>query len=358
MRTDDFNFPLSDALIAHEPSERRDQSRLLVLRRRDGLIEHRSFTDLLEYLNPGDALVLNNSRVVPARLRGFKPGSGGRVELLLLAEEHTNDWWAMVRPGKRVRPGNKIKLYDNQGRETQVEAMVGEKNAEGHCRLRFTGTTNLAAALSFLGEVPLPPYIVRSRGATFVEDRERYQTVYADPPGSVAAPTAGLHFTDELIEEIKRRGVRVCFITLHVGLGTFAPVKASAIEKHSMHEERFELGRSTARTINETKENQHRIFAVGTTTVRVLETVAAQNDGRLKATVGRTRIFLYPPADFKIVDGLVTNFHLPRSTLLMLVSAFAAPGETRGRELILAAYTEAIRKGYRFFSYGDAMLIV
>jgi S-adenosylmethionine:tRNA ribosyltransferase-isomerase len=182
--------------------------------------------------------------------------------------------------------------------------------------------------------------------------------VYADPPGSVAAPTAGLHFTDELLEEIKRRGVRVCFITLHVGLGTFAPVKVSVIEKHSMHEERFELCRSTARTINETKENQHRIFAVGTTTVRVLETVAAQNDGRLKATTGRTRIFLYPPADFKIVDGLITNFHLPKSTLLMLVSAFAAPAETRGRDLILAAYAEAIRKRYRFFSYGDAMLIL
>src|SRR6185369_6630542 len=289
---------------------------------------------------------------------GFKSGSGGRVELLLLAEEHTNDWWAMVRPGKRVRPGNKIKLYDNQGRETQVEATVGEKNAEGHCRLRFTGTTNLAAALNFLGEVPLPPYIVRSRGATFAEDRERYQTVYANPPGSVAAPTAGLHFTDELLEEIKRRGVRVCFITLHVGLGTFAPVKVSVIEKHSMHEERFELGASTARTINETKKRKHRIIAVGTTTVRVLETVAAQNDGRLKATTGRTRIFLYPPADFKIVDGLITNFHLPKSTLLMLASAFAAPGETRGRELILAAYAEAIRKRYRFFSYGDAMLLL
>ena len=358
MRTADFDFPLSDALIAHEPCERRDQSRLLVLRRRDGQIQHRSFTDLLEYLQPGDALVLNNSRVVPARLRGIKPGSGGRVEILLLTEANTNDWWAMVRPGKRVRPGSKIKLHDHQGRETQVEAIVAEKNAEGHCRLRFTGTTNLASALNFLGEVPLPPYIVRSRGATLADDRERYQTVYAEPPGSVAAPTAGLHFTEELLNKIKRLGVRVCFITLHVGLGTFAPVKVSAIEKHSMHEERFELGSSTARTLNETKEHQHRIIAVGTTTVRVLETVAAENDGRLIATAGRTRIFLYPPSDFKIVDGLITNFHLPKSTLLMLVSAFAAPGETRGRELILSAYAEAIQKRYRFFSYGDAMLIV
>jgi S-adenosylmethionine:tRNA ribosyltransferase-isomerase len=381
MRTADFDFNLPPELVAQAPAPRRDESRLLVLHRDSGKIEHRQFRSLLEYLRPGDVLVLNNSRVIPARLRGVNAHTGGQFEILLLEENAVNDWWVMLRPGKRARVGTQIIFRDAQGRRGDVHATVLDKNDEGHRRLRFSGTQNISEALDRLGEVPLPPYIRRStsvsegrvaqvpdptgknatratRPTEACDDRERYQTVFADPAGSVAAPTAGLHFTEALLDEIRSRGAHVCFLTLHVGLGTFAPVKTEIIASHKMHEERYALSEATVRIINDARRGGRRIIAVGTTTVRVLESVAAANQGRLVGGAGRTRIFIHPPREFKIVDALLTNFHLPRSTLLMLVSAFAAPGETRGREVILSAYAEAIRQRYRFFSYGDAMLIL
>ena len=369
MRTADFDYELPPELIAQVPAPQRDSSRLLVLHRRSGETQHRRFCDLLEYLDPTDLLVLNNSRVVPARLRGRNDHTAGQFEILLLEENATNDWWVMLRPGKRARVGTHILLVDACGQPSDVRATVLETNAEGHRRLHFTGTPNIAALLDVLGETPLPPYIVRSDRSRLQEDKERYQTVFAQPAGSVAAPTAGLHFTDALLAAIRARGVRVCFVTLHVGLGTFAPVKAANLAAHPMHEERYELGEQTARAINSAKSAGHRVIAVGTTTVRVLESVAARVAGSLSvpgraspnavaAGAGKTRIFIHPPHDFRVADALLTNFHLPRSTLLMLVSAFAAPNSTRGRELILSAYGEAIREHYRFYSYGDAMLIL
>jgi len=264
----------------------------------------------------------------------------------------------MLRPGKRVRADTMILFLDHSGQRTEINARVVEKDPEGRCRLQFSGTANIAGVLASLGEVPLPPYITRGTPPDNVDDRERYQTVYAQPPGSVAAPTAGLHFTKTLLEEIRSRGVDVCFLTLHVGLGTFAPVKAENLEEHIMHEERFELSAATAETINNAKRSNRRIIAVGTTSLRVLESVAAANQGQLVECRGRTRIFIHPPCTFMVADALITNFHLPQTSLLMLVSAFAAPGQTRGRELILSAYAEAIRERYRFYSYGDAMLIL
>ena len=397
VRTADFDFELPPELIAQAPTLQRDQSRLLVLHRDSGQIEHRAFRALLDYFRPGDVLVLNDSRVIPARLRGANARTGGQFELLLLEENATNDWWVMLRPAKRARAGTEIILRDVQGQPSLIAAKVVETNTEGHRRLCFTGAANILDALEAIGEVPLPPYIRRADASQMDQDRQRYQTVFAQPPGSVAAPTAGLHFTQALLEEIRARGVQVCFLTLHVGLATFAPVKAETIAAHVMHEERYQLDEAAARTINEAKLSGHRVFAVGTTTVRVLETLAREQacttagrpalepilgpygtqwtdrtDGtngsyadrltlsplHLSAATGRSRIFIYPPYDLKIVDALLTNFHLPRSTLLMLVSAFAAPGQTSGRELVLSAYAEAVRRRYRFFSYGDAMLIL
>jgi S-adenosylmethionine:tRNA ribosyltransferase-isomerase len=363
MRTDDFDFALPPELIAQTPAPQRDQSRLLVVHRDSGQTEHRRFRALLEYLRPGDVLVLNNSRVIPARLRGANARTGGQFEMLLLEESAVNDWWVMLRPGKRARVGTQIRLHDLQGRPSRAAASVIETNAEGHRRLRFEGTDNISDELDALGEVPLPPYITRANPAQLAEDRGRYQTVYARHAGSVAAPTAGLHFTSALLDEIHARGVQVCFVTLHVGLGTFAPVKADTLAAHVMHEERFHLSDETARLINEAKKTGRRVIAVGTTTIRVLESLAAsgaraQSVALLSPGPGRTRIFIFPPYNFKIVDALLTNFHLPRSTLLMLVSAFAAPRNTTGLGLILSAYAEAIRNRYRFFSYGDAMLVL
>jgi S-adenosylmethionine:tRNA ribosyltransferase-isomerase len=351
MRTADFNYNLPPELIAQHPASRRDESRLLVLHRSGGNVEHRQFRDLLEFLCAGDVLVLNNSRVIPARLRGTNARTSGQFEILLLEENKTNDWWAMLRPGKRARTGTQIAL-----RDPNVRATVVKVNDEGNRRLQFSGTPDIGRELERLGETPLPPYIQRQR--ELPEDRERYQTIYAETNGSVAAPTAGLHFTDELLAEIRARGVAVCFVTLHVGAGTFLPVKTETITAHKMHEERFEIGEDTVRVVNEAKATGRRVVAVGTTTVRVLESVAAQHGGKLAPDTGRTRIFIYPPFDFKITDALLTNFHLPCSTLLMLVSAFASPGGTGGRETILSAYAEAIRERYRFYSYGDAMLIL
>src|ERR1019366_3642506 len=303
MRTADFDYELPPELIAQAPAPQRDESRLLVLHRGSGQVEHRRFRDFVEYLRPGDLLVLNNSRVIPARLRGVNARTGGQFEMLLLEENALNDWWAMLRPGKRARAGTQIILRDPRGQPTGVHATVLDTNAGGHRRLRFTGTPNIADLLDVLGEVPLPPYIVRADRSQMEQDRERYQTVFARPAGSVGAPTAGLPFTEALLADLSSRGVEVGFLTLHVGLGTFAPVKAEAIAAHIMHEERYELSGQTARAINEAKSAGRRVIAVGTTTVRVLETLAGQAAQSSPATVtagsGKTRIFIHPPSDFK-----------------------------------------------------------
>jgi S-adenosylmethionine:tRNA ribosyltransferase-isomerase len=356
MRTADFNFALPPELIAQHPAPIRDESRLLVLNRANGHVGHRKFHDILEFFHAGDVLVLNNSRVIPARLGGTNARTGGEFEALLLEENAANDWWAMIRPGKSARVGTQIIFRDASGRLTNISATVTEVNGEGHRRLQFSGMSDINRELDQLGKIPLPPYIHRHGESP--EDKERYQTVFAQNDGSVAAPTAGLHFTPELLEQIRARGVKVCFVTLHVGLGTFLPVKTETLIAHKMHEERFELGEATVRAVNEAKIEGCRVIAVGTTTVRVLESVAEQDNGGLNVHRGRTRIFIHPPFQFRIVDALLTNFHLPCSTLLMLASAFATPGETRGRERILSVYAEAIRERYRFFSYGDAMLIL
>jgi S-adenosylmethionine:tRNA ribosyltransferase-isomerase len=358
MRTVDFDFSLPNELIAQTPAPERDQSRLLVLHRRSRALDHRNFSDLPKYLQKGDVLVLNDSRVIPARLRGVNAETGGEFEMLLLEERGINDWWAMLKPAKRARVGTRIRILNGAKKISGIEARVTETNEEGHRRLSFDGSQNILEELPRLGEMPVPPYVSRADAGRSEEDRERYQTVYARSAGSVAAPTAGLHFTQRLLDRIRWQEVKICFITLHVGLGTFAPVKAETIRDHKMHSEHYCLNESTALTISEAKKKGARIFAAGTSTVRVLETIAAQNDGTICAAQGQTQIFIYPPREFKIVDALLTNFHLPRSTLLMLVSAFAAPGVLAGREIILEAYREAIKERYRFFSYGDAMLIL
>ncbi len=318
-------------------------------------MEHRKFLDLPEFLRAGDVLILNNSRVIPARLWGQNARSGGKFELLLLEENVTNDWWAMLRPGKNARVGTRIIIHNGLGEPTALIATVTDVNAEGHRRLNFSGTPDISRELDALGEIPLPPYIERAQ--PLPDDKNRYQTVFARPAGSVAAPTAGLHFTKAILGEIQSRGVEIGFVTLHVGPGTFQPLKTETLAAHKMHEERFEVGEATVRAVNAAKAAGHRVIAVGTTSMRVLESVAGQNGGKLKAGSGKTGIFIRPPFDFKIVDVLLTNFHLPRSTLLMLVSAFCAPGKTGGRETVLTAYAAAIQERYRFFSYGDAMLI-
>jgi S-adenosylmethionine:tRNA ribosyltransferase-isomerase len=302
-------------------------------------------------------LVLNNSRVIPARLHGKNAETGGQFEILLLEENGRNDWWAMMRPGKRAKVGTKIQLLAKSGATTDISTEVVGVNDEGHRRLRFSCQKNLFDILDALGEMPLPPYIERT--AEKPEDKDRYQTVFAHAAGSVAAPTAGLHFTPELLDKIRALGVKICFVTLHVGAGTFLPVKAEKIADHKMHSEHFDIGEETVAAITAAKASGHRVIAVGTTATRTLETVARLHAGTLNVYAGKTDIFIFPPAQFQIVDALLTNFHLPESTLLMLVSAFAAPGEEwRGRDLVFSAYAEAIRERYRFFSYGDAMLII
>ncbi|HEX7652951.1 MAG TPA: tRNA preQ1(34) S-adenosylmethionine ribosyltransferase-isomerase QueA [Verrucomicrobiae bacterium] len=357
MRTRDFHFDLPPELIAQEPADRRDGSRLLVLQRQQRQWQHRSFPDLLEYLQPGDVLILNNSKVIPARLHGQNSETGGKFEILLLEEAAPNEWWAMMRPGKRAKLGVRIQVLDKNQKPTSFTAEVLEFNEAGHRRLRFAGTPNIFQELESIGELPLPPYT--ERHGEKATDRERYQTVYAAPAGSVAAPTAGLHFTPELLEKIRARGIKIGYVTLHVGAGTFLPVKAELLADHRMHSERIELGSETAALILAARKAGHRVVAVGTTCVRTLESVARMNDGKINVYAGKTDIFLHPPARFQVVDALLTNFHLPESTLLMLVSAFAAPGELHtGRELMLAVYADAVREKYRFFSYGDAMLLL
>lgn len=358
MRTTDFDYDLPPELIAQHPAPRRDESRLLLFHRESGRVDHRRFADLPAYLNPGDVLVLNNSRVIPARLRGVNERTGGRFEILLLEENSRNDWWVMMRPGKRAHIGTRIALLEADGSSAGVGGIVKDVNNDGHRRLVFDSPQNLEELLPQLGEVPLPPYITRTDPGNSTEDRERYQTVFAAPAGSVAAPTAGLHFTEALLQKITALGVNVQFVTLHVGLATFAPVKVETLAAHNMQEERYEVSEATACAVNAAKAAGRRVIAVGTTSVRVLETIAARHGGKLVAERGRTRMFIHPPYTFRLVDALLTNFHLPCSTLLMLVSAFAAPGTTLGKDMVLTAYAEAIAERYRFFSYGDAMLVI
>jgi S-adenosylmethionine:tRNA ribosyltransferase-isomerase len=339
LKKSDFYFDLPEELIAQTPRERRDASRLLHLDKATGALEHRHFYDLPEYLRAGDCLVLNDSRVLPARLIGSRP-SGGAVELVLLRDLGNGRWECLSRPGRKTRPGQELLFGDGELRAT-VEAV-----AEGGNRIvQFHYEGIFLEVLERLGKMPLPPYIKAE-----LADSERYQTVYSREPGSAAAPTAGLHFTEALLEQIRAKGVKVCFVTLHVGLGTFRPVKEEEIEDHPMHAEFCIVPEKTARIINETKAAGGRVVAVGTTSCRTLESFAKQ-DGTLEPSSGWTDIFIYPGYRFKCIDALVTNFHLPESTLIMLVSALA------GRENILNAYAVAVRERYRFFSFGDAMMI-
>jgi S-adenosylmethionine:tRNA ribosyltransferase-isomerase len=354
VKTDTFNYFLPDDLIAQHPAPTRDQSRLLVFHRPGGAVDHMRFPDFPNLLRPGDLLVLNNSKVIPARMRGIKKQTGGAIEFLLLEEIALNDWWVMLRPSKRLHPGDFFELVDFENAEVGIRAKLLEKNPEGHCRLQFDATKNILEVAQQIGEMPLPPYIARDAGRTRAEDMERYQTVFAREEGSVAAPTAGLHFTPRIFEDLKARGIETAFVTLHVGAGTFAPVKVNDIENHRMHEERYEISQDAFEKIQNTKSRGGRIICAGTTSLRVLESAArtAWSPGP-----NRTNIFIYPPFEFRIADALLTNFHLPKSTLLMLVSAFATPGSIDGIQKILRAYDEAVNERYRFFSYGDAMFL-
>ncbi len=339
MRKSDFYFDLPEELIAQTPLERRDSSRLLHLDKTTGELEHRHFYELLDYLREGDCMVFNDSRVLPARLIGARP-TGGSVELVLLRDLGEGRWECLSRPGRKTRPGTEL-LFGNGELKATVESV-----AEGGNRIvRFAYEGIFLEVLERLGKMPLPPYIKEE-----LQDSERYQTVYSREIGSAAAPTAGLHFTKELMEKIAAKGVKLCYVTLHVGLGTFRPVKAEEIEDHEMHSEFCIIPEETARIVSETKKKGGRVIAVGTTSCRTLESFARE-DGSLPATSGWTNIFIYPGYTFKCVDALVTNFHLPESTLIMLVSALA------GREHVLHAYEEAVKERYRFFSFGDAMFI-
>ena len=339
MKTSDFIYDLPEELIAQTPTERRDASRLLVLDKSTGRTQHRHFYDLPEYLRPGDCLVLNDSRVIPARLFGVRP-TGGAVEVVLLRDLGGGRWECLSRPGKKMRPGTEVTFGDGE-----LSGVVEEVAGDGNRIIRFRYEGIFLEILDRLGQMPLPPYI-----RTQLDDPERYQTVYAREPGSAAAPTAGLHFTPELLEKIRASGVDVRFVTLHVGLGTFRPVKAENVEEHEMHSEFCTVPEETAAAIAAAKANGGRIVAVGTTSCRTLESFADE-DGRVAPGSRWTNIFIYPGYRFRCIDALVTNFHLPGSTLVMLVSALA------GRENILNAYREAVVKEYRFFSFGDAMFI-
>ncbi len=340
MTTKDFYYDLPQERIAQTPLADRTASKLLVLNRETGNVSHGHFRDILDYLNPGDCLVMNNTRVIPARLYGSKEGTGGKIEFLLLKRISLDDWEVILKPGRKAKVGARFQFGDGL-----LSAEVLDIIEDGKRIVRFHYEGVWEELLDRLGEMPLPPYIKEK-----LEDRERYQTVYSKIDGSAAAPTAGLHFTQELLEGIKKKGVRVAEVTLHVGLGTFRPVSVENAEEHIMHTEHYEITKETADLINETRQNGGRIIAVGTTSVRTLETVA-EEDGKLNPQVGDTNIFIYPGYRFKIVDALITNFHLPESTLLMLVSALA------DKEQIMKAYQEAIDHEYRFFSFGDAMLI-
>lgn len=341
LRKSDFYFELPEELIAQDPLLDRSGSRLLKLDKKTGEIEHHIFKEITEYLSAGDCLVLNNTKVIPARLLGKREGSSAGIEVLLLKRRENDVWETLVKPGKKARPGTKIVFGDGL-----LLGEVLEIVEEGNRLIRFTYNGVFEQVLDRLGEMPLPPYITHK-----LQDKNRYQTVYAKYEGSAAAPTAGLHFTGELLEEIKEKGVDIAYVTLHVGLGTFRPVKADNILEHHMHSEYYEVTEEAAGLINRAKESGHRVIAVGTTSCRTLES-ASDGNGHVEAKCGNTEIFIYPGYHFKVLDGLVTNFHLPESTLIMLVSALA------GREHVLYAYQKAVEEKYRFFSFGDAMLIV
>lgn len=340
MKTSDFYYDLPKELIAQTPVEPRDSSRLLVLDRTTKTIEHKHFYNIMDYLNEGDLLVANDSRVLPARIFGIKDKTGARVEFLLLRQISGNRWETLCKPGKKAREGARFSFGDGLLRATVVEV-----KEDGNRIVDFDCDENFFATLDKIGKMPLPPYITEE-----LKDKERYQTVYSHELGSAAAPTAGLHFTEELMEKIKAKGVSIAYVTLHVGLGTFRPVKVDDVTNHKMHSEHYEIPEETARLINETKQNGGRVIAVGTTSCRTLESVATFY-GEIKPCDGFTDIFIYPGYDFKMLDGLITNFHLPESTLIMLVSAFA------GYDYTMEAYKTAVNEKYRFFSFGDAMFI-
>jgi S-adenosylmethionine:tRNA ribosyltransferase-isomerase len=343
MRTADFDYDLPPELIAQHPLPQRSASRMMVVNRAAGAIEHRCITDLPSLLLPGDLMVLNDTRVIPARVRGTKTGTGGRVEVLFIEETAPKRWLATIKSSGKAKRGTKLELANGR-----LKAAIGSVGRGGEVMLDIVGNERVLDVLMAEGEPPLPPYIKRP-GGIGPEDMDRYQTVYARVPGAVAAPTAGLHFTEHLFAALRERGVERTHVTLHVGPGTFRPVKTDTVEDHCMDAERYSISAGVADAISRAQNEGRRLVAVGTTTVRTLESAAAKG---IAASIGRTTLFIYPPYEFRAVDVLLTNFHLPRSTLIMMVSAFA------GRELVMEAYRQAVAEGYRFYSYGDCMLIV
>lgn len=363
MDVKDFYYDLPQELIAQDPLEKRDNSRLMVIHRDTGEIEHKHFHDITEYLNPGDCLVINDTKVIPARLLGEKEGTGAAIEVLLLKNKGDNVWECLVKPGKKMKPGARVLFGVDSENEEKKAILIGEVLdvvEEGNRLIKFEYEGIWEEVLDSLGEMPLPPYITHK-----LEDKNRYQTVYAKNTGSAAAPTAGLHFTEELLKQIEDMGVKIARLTLHVGLGTFRPVKVEKIEEHHMHTEYYELSQEAADIINETRRKGGRVISVGTTSTRTMETVGTaqglhkaksgepyDESNELKPASGWTNIFIYPGYEFKVVDSLITNFHLPESTLIMLVSAFYE------REAVMKAYKEAVDERYRFFSFGDAMILL
>ncbi len=341
MDVSNFDFELPEELIAQTPLEDRETSRMMVLDPESKRISHMHFSDIKDYLNPGDCLVLNDTRVLPARLFGVKKETGAQIELLLLKQTEGDTWECLVKPSKRVKKGTILEFGGGE-----LTAVCEETMEEGRQLLTFHYSGVFYEVLDRLGKMPLPPYIKES-----LEDQERYQTVFSKHRGSAAAPTAGLHFTEGLLRRLKEKGIKTTFITLHVGLGTFRPVKVDKLEEHTMHAEYYQMSEDSAETINQTKKTGGRVVAVGTTVIRTLETIAGKYNGTMKASSGWTDIFIYPGFHYKAVDAMITNFHLPKSTLIMLVSAFA------GNEFTLSAYKEAVKERYRFFSFGDAMFI-
>lgn len=339
MKTSDFYYDLPKDLIAQTPVEPRDSSRLMVINRKTGGVEHKHFYDIIDYLNKGDCLILNDSRVLPARIFGTR-STGAKVEFLLLKQVKNNIWECIVKPGKKAREGSEFTFSDI------MKCKVNEVLENGNRIVEFFCEENFFSSLDKIGQMPLPPYITEK-----LEDKERYQTVYSRELGSAAAPTAGLHFTPELLKRIEEKGIKIGYVTLHVGLGTFRPVKVDDVTQHKMHSEHYEVPQETAELIKQTKENGGRVIAVGTTSCRTLESVATENNGEITPCEGFTEIFIYPGYKFKILDGLITNFHLPESTLIMLVSAFA------DYDTIMKSYEIAVKEKYRFFSFGDAMAI-
>lgn len=342
LKVDLFDFHLPEELIAQTPLEQRDASRLMVLNKETGSVKHHMFHDLLDYVQEGDCLVLNDTRVLPARLFGTKEDTGANIEVLLLKQTQGDTWETLVKPAKRVKEGTVISFGDGR-----LTAVCKETSDQGGRLLEFNYEGIFYEVLEQLGEMPLPPYIKER-----LDDQERYQTVFAREQGSAAAPTAGLHFTEEMLEQLKEKGVHIAFLTLHVGLGTFRPVSVDDLEEHDMHSEFYQVSEGTAALLNSVREKGGRIISVGTTSTRTLETIATEHKGKFVASSGWTNIFIFPGYEFKAIDGMITNFHLPKSTLIMLVSALA------GRENVISAYEQAVAEKYRFFSFGDAMLIL